>query len=92
MGYTIQYSPELNKRYPTQKKPKYIVKILIFCLVIAVVFVVARNRSALGRMLLPGDPEVTATALQGLVADIKAGNAGNAVATFCREIVQHAAG
>ena len=41
--------------------------------------------------LLPGDPAVTAAALDGMVEDLRNGESlGEAVKTFCEEIIAHA--
>jgi hypothetical protein len=43
------------------------------------------------KYLLPGDPEVTAAALEQMVDDLRAGHGlGAAVTAFCREIVENA--
>ena len=41
--------------------------------------------------LLPGDPAVTAAALENMAADLKAGQSvRDAITAFCAEIIAHA--
>lgn len=92
MGYTIRYSPESNKRYPAQRKTKYIRRIVFFCLSVLTIVLAIKYRSVIGRILLPGDPDITADALQCLLSDIQEKSAGDAITAFCREIISGAAG
>ena len=92
MGYTIHYSPETKKRYPVNRKSKSLKHIIVAGFILLALFFAFKFRTAFVRMLLPGDPDVTAAALRGLVADVRGGNTGEAIAAFCREIIDHAAG
>lgn len=92
MGYTIQYSPEASERYPISVRSKKWKYFLTVCLTVLLLFLAVRYRAELLRLLLPGDPDVTADAFAKLVTEIRAGNAGDAVAAFCWEILDHAAG
>jgi hypothetical protein len=55
-------------------------------LAIALMFPAGRLR--IRDLLLPGDEEITAAALEGMVSDLRAGEpVGEAVESFCREII-----
>lgn len=59
-------------------------------LLIAVVCMIPQVRMALWELLLPGDPEVTTTALERLVQAVSEGEAiQTALTDFCREIIDH---
>lgn len=81
MAYRIDYPGKRKKR----RFHYWIFLILAFAALLAV------PRDKLEYWLLPGDPEVTAWALSELVESLRQGtNAGQAVAAFCRSIVQGA--
>jgi hypothetical protein len=47
-----------------------------------------RGRLWFRDLLLPGDEQVTSAALEGMVSDLRSGEPiGEAVETFCREIL-----
>lgn len=82
MGYSIQYSPQTNHKFPVKTKKKVSVPWLLTG--------VALLALLLGgwKLLLPGDPTVTANALSHLVEDVRSGDSvGEAVTAFCREII-----
>ena len=55
---------------------------------LAVTLLIPRGRLWVRDLLLPGDEDVTAAALGSLVEDLSAGEpVGEAVQTFCREII-----
>lgn len=93
MGYRIQYDPEQNKKYPSKVraiKQKYLLltAVMIAGFVLGVLGI--KNSNALKRMLLPGDPQVTESAFNAMVTDIRAGESvGDAVTAFCLEIMKH---
>ena len=91
MGYKIQYSPESNKRYPIRRCTNTLGRIAVLMLAALMLIFTVKYRAAIGRWLLPGDPDITADALRGLIADVREGSAGDAIAAFCREIIEHAA-
>ena len=81
MGYSIQYSPQTNRKFPVKTKKNSATWLLTGVAVLALL---------LGgwRLLLPGDPETTRAALSHLVDDVRAGESvGDAVTAFCREII-----
>ena len=64
--------------------------LLVTALVIGAMTVKNRGLPWIKAYLLPGDPAVTAAALEGMVTDLREGDSlYNAVTAFCREIVQH---
>ena len=91
MGYTIQYSPESNKKYPLNKKPRNLGRVLLLLLISVALFFAVKYRTVIFRSLLPGDPDVTADALRGLISDMREGSASDAITAFCREIIDYAA-
>lgn len=81
MAYRIEY-PGKRK---TRRFPVWVLLLVILTAVLAI------PKQALVYWLLPGDPEVTAQALSELVETLRQGaNAGQAVAAFCKSIVQGA--
>lgn len=96
VGYLIQYDPDMNHKYPkschvrTKKIWGYVLgtTVVVVLLVLSVKF-----RDSILLWLLPGDPSVTATALQDLIIDFRDGApVGEAVSAFCQEIFMHGAG
>lgn len=92
MSYSIRYD---SVRCPKNKQSSSAGKIVI-TLILCVCIVGAIALKSLGlpwirQVLLPGDPEVTASALEHLVEDLRGGDRlWNAVTAFCREIVDNA--
>lgn len=83
MGYRIVYEKREKRKLPIKK-------IMIFVLgaVTAAVLLWPASRNRLREWMLPGDAEVTAEALQGLVSDLGDGESlGDAVTAFCKEII-----
>ena len=55
---------------------------------LAVAMLVPQGRLWLRDLMLPGDEEITAAALEGMVEDLRAGEPlGEAVEAFCKEII-----
>lgn len=55
---------------------------------LAVTLLIPRGRLWVREVILPGDAEVTAAALEGMVSDLREGEPmGEALETFCREII-----
>ena len=55
---------------------------------LAVTLMVPRGRLWVRDILLPGDEDITAAALEGMVSDLRSGEPlGDAVETFCKEIL-----
>ena len=87
MSYRIEYGKD--KRYSPDKKGKgLLIAICVLVLVAALEFSGLRQR--LFYRLLPGDPQVTAGALENFAGNLKAGETpGEAFSAFCREILEH---
>ena len=82
MGYSIQYSPQTNHKFPVKTKKKVSVPWLLTGAALLALL--------LGgwKLLLPGDPDTTRAALSQLAEDVRAGEpVGDAVTAFCREII-----
>lgn len=83
MGYRIVYGRKERKRI----SPKKIGAIFAVMIVVAILMLPS-SRAVVAEILLPGDPEVTASALQTLVSDLGEGQGiGDAVTAFCHEII-----
>ena len=64
--------------------------VLGFVLLFSAACMIPQVRAALLELLLPGDPEVTATALERLVETVSEGESiQTALTEFCREIIEH---
>ena len=92
MAYRISY--DANETKPGKRVD--LKKIAIIFMVVAVIAcAITINTVGLGwvrRVLLPGDPAVTAAALDEMLSDIRDGvPIVEALKTFCQEIVAHAA-
>ena len=88
MSYSIQYNPELTKKYPKPKIYKHIpVKhIILLAIVFASTYIFAYNGWL--RIFLPGNPDVTASAFSTLVEQVVDGTPfKDAVYDFCEEII-----
>ena len=83
MGYRIVYG----------KKEKKIISPKKICLIITGITALAMlmwpaGRTFVAGVFLPGDADVTASAVRTLVAELKEGQGiGNAVTAFCQEII-----
>ena len=92
MGYKIQYNC-VGRKLESKKKSKagIFAGLLVLLLVIAAVTVKSVGLQWVREVLLPGDPAVTAAALEGFVLDIKEGDTlVDAITAFCQEIVNGA--
>ena len=94
MGYIITYDGEEPGKIPTIRRrsrlPALTFAFLLAFLLLTKLFWPA-GTDKLRRILLPGDPDVTAHAATALVDDLRTGEpVGEAVKTFCGEILAHA--
>lgn len=90
MGYFIEYDPQLNKRYPAQRKAQKQQRLLIPLLLTAAAIGVLWGGGLL-QYLIPGDPEITVSAIQSLIEQVSRGEpVKEAVIAFCREIIVYA--
>lgn len=95
MGYRIDYGPSAPKK---QSKTWPQLRLQLFTAVFLLLFVLGIKRSwpegveKLRSLLLPRDtPSASQTAIQAFVDDLQNGSSvGDAVTTFCREIVENA--
>lgn len=92
MAYQIRYEKIGTKPEKSPKKwTGLIAAICVLALVTGAVTVKTVGLKWIQEVLLPGDPEVTAAALEGLVEDLKDGESlGRAVTAFCEEIMKNA--
>ena len=93
MSYKIAYSffgEEKKMPKDVGRRNRIAAGLLVAVLVIGAMTVKTRGLPFVTEYLLPGDPAVTAAALEGMVADLKEGDSlYDAVTAFCREIVEH---
>lgn len=87
MSYSIRYE---TRKHPWQKRihnRKTIVRIVCFCVILLLT-----GYFGIGKMqdLLPGDPGVTAQALEHMTESISSGDSlQEAIVAFCQEILNH---
>ena len=90
MAYRITYD-QSNVRKKSVRFPRIRWKrcaVLFSAAVLGLMVIIPAGRMWLRDLLLPGDEEVTAVALEGLAEDIESGvSVGEAVDAFCREII-----
>lgn len=94
MGYQVLYESvgKMEKPKPEKHRISGVLAVVMICvLVIGAVAVKAGALPWVKEYLIPGDPDVTAAALQDMVAGLQSGEPlGEAITAFCREIVAHA--
>lgn len=87
MSYCIRYE---TKKHPWQKRinrRKTAVRIVSVCLILLLIGCFYMGNMGL---LLPGDPDVTAQALENMTDALSSGDSlKDAVVTFCQEILEH---
>lgn len=90
MGYQITYGP--TKKRGSKRPTKRLLGLVIVTLIIAGSLIrISGYDEILLQFLLPGDPAVTAAALENMVQNLHDGeNVQEAFAGFCREIIIHA--
>ena len=89
MSYYVEYNPELKNRYPVKKnrRPKQTA-----LLVVVILLVITLSYSVFGgkllKILIPGDPQITAAAFSGFVEQVGSGKPiREAVFCFFQEII-----
>ena len=90
MGYRIEYSggTAVEKPVLRHKRGKRTIVFAASVLLMAAFMLWPMGHRCVRDILLPGDEEVTAAALNDLVQDLSAGEPiGEAVESFCREII-----
>lgn len=94
MSYRITYpSFGEEKKQPIAKRgwTGVAAAALVAALVFGAIAVKNTGLTWVQTYLLPGDPAVTAAALDGMVEDLRNGKSlGEAVKDFCQEIIAHA--
>ena len=98
MAYQISYGQDcatktkkLELRLPKPGR-EVMLRAALVCSVILQLLtcLIPQVRLAVRNMLLPGDPEITATALERLVEAVSEGETiQTALTEFCREIIDH---
>ncbi|MBR7123206.1 MAG: hypothetical protein IKC95_07120 [Oscillospiraceae bacterium] len=95
MAYRIRYGQALIKKHIIFENQiqfsKKLIPPLICFLVLCGGIVIAKSK-AVQDFFLPGNPDVTRSAISGFVTDLKDGEPmKEAITTFCREIIDNAA-
>ena len=92
MGYRINYDQiEVKNAKQKSQKGKWISVCLIVIALICAISIKVVGLEWVQTVLLPGDPAVTAAALEGMVENLREGySLIEAVTEFCREIVSYA--
>ena len=90
MAYRIDYGSG-DQSGAISKKRRYFVFGAVALILISVLIRISGYHTYLIRLMLPGDPEVTALALDTLIQQLKEGSGlRDALTTFCAEIIQGA--
>lgn len=90
MGYRITYENDVIRksvlRIPCLRWRRW--GIGLGAAALAVSLLIPGGRLWLRDLLLPGDEEITASALESMIADLRSGEpVGEAVEAFCKEII-----
>ena len=91
MGYRIEYE-SIGKLPRQQRKNRtgLFAAIVVILLVLCAITVKTVGLEWVQEVLLPGDPDVTAAALENMVADLRGGEGVvEAFKTFCEEIMRN---
>lgn len=87
MSYRIQYSPELEKRYPTDSKQKRGAVPLLAIIAFLLIIYIAIGTNVIDA-LLPANDAVAVSAFSGLVESVESGNSiKKALLDFCHKII-----
>lgn len=94
MGYRIEYTSSGSQRKPLKHKPPYAAiatAVGVLSLVFLAIAIKHTGLTWVRDVLLPGDPAITAAALENMVDNMKSGiSIGDAVTAFCQEILANA--
>lgn len=94
MGYRIEYGSQGELRKPLKRKYPYAAIATVACVLALVAGAITLKHTGLTfvqELLLPGDPAVTASALENMVDNIKDGDSiTDAITAFCQEIIDNA--
>lgn len=91
MGYRIDYGGPAGTLRPKKRDWRAVSAVLLVALCVAgAVTVKAVGLKWVREVLLPGDPEITAAALETMAEDLREGESlRDALTAFCREIMYH---
>lgn len=89
MSYTVEYNPELRKSYPMDHKRRRRMPVKALGVALAVIIILyALNTVGVLRMLIPGDPVVTAGAFSEMVEQVRSGQTvSEAIFSFLRNVI-----
>ena len=92
MGYRIEYEKIGKLPRPLRKNRAGIVAtMVIILLVLCAITIKTIGLEWVQEVLLPGDPDITAAALEKMAADLKEGEGiVEAFKTFCEDIIRNA--
>lgn len=93
MSYYVEYNPELNTKYPKSlniKSKMKLIRSIVWILILSGGFWLCQDE--LVDILIPGDNEVTISAVSSLVENVQSGEpVYESLMTFCDEIIVNAA-
>lgn len=90
MSYSVCYNPELRKKYPKHNVRKQfpVKQVAVIVAMLFLVYILSQIGSV--NFLLPGNSNVTASALSTLTEKISSGESiKDAVYCFCEEIIHN---
>ncbi len=92
MGYQIAYDSVGGVPQKPKKRWTGILAVAVVLLIVAGAMTVKNvGLEWVQEVLLPGDPSVTAAALEGMAQDLRSGESVvEALRNFCQEIMRHA--
>lgn len=94
MGYRIIYESAIarkTKAHGVPSRKQYVIFWSVFLLIVFSICWLGWNKTNIRYYLLPGDPDVTGTAIEDMIDEIRSGAAvSDAVSAFCKVIVNHA--
>ena len=91
MSYKINYTPEDIKRYPISAKRQSIKWGKYSVLILGLLAAFWMKMNGVPDFLIPGDPEITRTAVETMVSDMQAGEpVDEAVFAFCKTVIDGA--
>ena len=93
MGYRIEYHSDNNHKFPTNTVMGRwnIWRVIIILATVLILGITVVNDERASSIIIPGDPELTLSALSSMLDDIRAGEpVKEAFSTFCIEIIEHA--
>ena len=94
MDYQVEYDSvgKEEKQKPDRHRVSGVIAVVMVCvLVLGAVTIKTVGLPWVESVLIPGDPEITASAWQQMIEDLrKGGSMTDAVTAFCREIIENA--